>query len=191
MNDERTPDAESKEQLGGDATRPARINSADDTFGHVKETNEPKVKSPSELDDALFAAIVCRLHSDEARALALIVAEMVGAHELAKGMRKNKRKKRQTALSTAVERLLADLLLAQTSEKTKGYVYRSLRPGGFTESEVSYRIFRALVEALVDLGLLESRKGFQNWEESFGGPKVADDPEGNTLPGDTEAIGHL
>src|SRR5262245_54145172 len=172
MNDERTPDAESKEQLGGDATRPARINSADDTFGHVKETNEPKVKSPRELDDALFAALVCRVHSDEARALALIVAEMVGAHELAKGMRKNKRKKRQAALSTAVERLLADLLLAQTSEKTRGYVYRSLRPAGFTESEVGYRVFKDLVDALVDLGLLETYKGFRNLRESFGGQKL-------------------
>jgi hypothetical protein len=37
---------------------------------------------------------------------------MVAAHELAGGMRTNKRDKKHTALRTAVERLLADLLQA-------------------------------------------------------------------------------
>ena len=72
-----------------------------------------------------------RAHSDQARALVDAVTDMVAAHELAAGTRTNKRKKKQTALSSAVERLLADLLLAQTSEKTNGYVYRSMRPSKF------------------------------------------------------------
>src|SRR5262245_53713143 len=93
---------------------------------------------------------------------------MVAAHELTAGARTNKRKKKQAALSSAVERLLADLLLAQASEKAKGYVYRPTRPEGFTESNVGYRVFKALVDALVDLGLLESHKGYQGWGEPFG-----------------------
>ena len=44
-----------------------------------------------------------------------------------------------------------------------------MRPDAFTESDVGYRVFKALVRALVDLGLLESHKGFQHWREPFGG----------------------
>ena len=96
------------------------------------------------------------------------VTDMVAAHELAAGMRTNKREKKQKALWSAVERLLADLLLAQTSEKTNGYVYRPMRPESFTECDVSYRVFKALVDALANLGLLEQHKGFQAWGELFG-----------------------
>jgi hypothetical protein len=85
------------------------------------------------------------------------------------GTRTNKRKKKQIALSGAVERLVADLLLAQISQKTNGYVYRSMRPEAFTESDVGYRVFKAVVGALVNHGLIESHKGFQHWRESFGG----------------------
>jgi hypothetical protein len=34
---------------------------------------------------------------------------------------------------------------------------------------VGYRVFKALVGVLVNLGLIESHKGFQHWRESFGG----------------------
>src|SRR4029078_1610198 len=142
---------------------------AKNTLDGPEETKQPKVQNPRELDGARYAALDCRAHSDQARALVVAVTEMVVEHELASRVWTNKRKKKRTALGSAVERLLADLLLAQTSEKAKGYVYRSMRPETFTESDVGYRVFKAAVYALVNLGLIESRKGFQNWRESFGG----------------------
>lgn len=154
-------------QLGA-ANHEASNNAPKETTGVPQETKEPKVRNPRELDDARYAALDCRAHSDQARALVAAVTDMVTAHELAAGTRTNKRKKKQAELSSAAERLLADLLLAQASEKAKGYVYRPMRPEGFTESAVGYRVFKTLVDALVGLGLLESHKGYQGWDEPFG-----------------------
>src|SRR5262249_6172677 len=165
MIDERTPAGRAEDQLG-DAN--SESSTPKDTLCVPKETGELKVHNPRELDDARYAALDCRAHSDEARAVVAAVTDMVAAHELTAGARTNKRKKKQAALSSAVERLLADLLLAQASEKAKGYVHRPTRPEGFTESNVGYRVFKALVDALEDLGLLESHKGYQGWGEPFG-----------------------
>jgi hypothetical protein len=167
MSHERTSRVQDEDQLG-DANREADSNSRKEVLGGNEQTKKSKVDNPRELDDARYAALMCRAHSDQARALVAVVTDMVARQELSAGTRTNKRKKKQTALSTAVERLLADLLLAQTSEKAKGYVYRPMRPDGFTEGEVSYRMFKALVDALGHLGLLESHKGYQSWEEPFG-----------------------
>lgn len=131
----------------------------------VDHTNDKKRR---ELDDALYVALLSRAHSDQARSLVDTVAKLVAERELAGGKRTNKRDKKQTALKSAVERLLADLLQAQASENAKGYVYRSMRPGGFTDQPVSYRTFKSLVETMRDLGLLESHKGFQVWQAPFG-----------------------
>ena len=166
MSDERRPVTQGEYQVN-DANIERGGNSPK---GTLEETKKPKFDNPRELDNARYAALMSRAHSDQARALILAVTDMVAAHELAAGARTNKRKKKQTALRSAVERLLADLLLAQASEKTNGYVYRSMRPEGFTEGDVSYRVFKALVDALVDLGLLEKHRGFQAWREPFGAP---------------------
>ena len=139
MDDKCAP-AVRDEDRRGDANREGSIDNPKETLGGLEETKQPKVHNPRELDDARYAALDCRAHSDQARALVAAVTDLVAAHELASGTRTNKRKKKQTALGAAVERLLADLLLAQTSEKTKGYVYRSMRPEGFAESDVSYAL---------------------------------------------------
>jgi hypothetical protein len=168
MNEERTPAGRSEDQLD-DANGEKSTDSPENGLSALKDTKGPKVHNPRELDNARYAALDCRAYSDQARALVATVTNMVAGHELAAGTRTNKRKKNQTALASTVERLLADLLLAQTKEKTKGYVYRSMRPGAFTESDVGYRVFKAVADALVHLGLIESRKGFQHWRPSFGG----------------------
>src|SRR5262245_5283781 len=138
MNDERKPAGQGDDQLG-DANVVYSSNSSKDTSDAPKETGEPKVHNPRELDDARYAALDCRAHSDEACALVKTVTDLVAAHELAASTRINKRKKKQMAVGSAVERLLADLLLAQTTEKAKGYVYRSMRPEGFTDSALVCR----------------------------------------------------
>jgi len=137
---------------------------------------EPNVKEQREktrlFDDAIFASLSSRAHSDQARAVVAAVTHMVAAHEIAAGSRTNKRKKKLIALKSAVERFIADLLLAQTLEKTNSYVYRSMRPGGFTGSDVSYRVFKDLVNTLADLRLLEVYKGFRNLRQSFDGQRL-------------------
>ena len=150
----------------------------------VDHTNDKKRR---ELDDALYVALLSRAHSDQARSLVDTVAKLVAERELAGGKRTNKRDKKQTALKSAVERLLADLLQAQASENAKGYVYRSMRPGGFTDQPVSYRTFKSLVETMRDLGLLESHKGFQVWQAPFGAQ--VNDTEGDTLSRDEATTG--
>lgn len=108
MNDERAPTAEGEEQLN--ANHEGSVNSAEDTFGGCEETKKPKVDNPRELDNARYAALMSRAHSDQARALVETVTNLVAMHELAAGTRTNKRKKKQDALRSAMERLLADLL---------------------------------------------------------------------------------
>jgi hypothetical protein len=44
-----------------------------------------------QLDDALYAALLSRAHSDQARALVDTVVTMIAEHELAAGIRTNKR----------------------------------------------------------------------------------------------------
>jgi hypothetical protein len=130
--------------------------------------DEAARKRAREFDDALYAALLSRAHSDQAHALVDHVVTMVAAHELTAGIRTNKRDKKHTALRTAVERLLADLLEAQASQRAKGYVYRTARPKDFTGESVSYRSFKSLVDAMVSLRLLERYTGFQMWDAPFG-----------------------
>jgi len=147
----------------GDALEVQKVQSHEDA-------EEAKRLRGRQLDDALYAALLSRAHSDQARALVDTVVTMVAQRELAAGIRTNKRDKKQTALRSAVERLLADLLQAQASETNKGYVFRSLRPEGFSGQAVSYRTFKSLVDAMLTLGFLEEYKGFQGWSDGFGVP---------------------
>jgi hypothetical protein len=130
MNDERETAAPGEEQIG-DANREGGINSPKDTLGGREETKEPQVHNPRDFDNALYAALTTRAHSDQARALVNTVTRLVAERELAAGTRTNRRNKKETALRAAVEGLVADLLQAQASERTKGYVFRAVRPQGF------------------------------------------------------------
>jgi hypothetical protein len=96
MDDKRAPAALGEDRLG-DANREGGIDPRE-TLGGPEETKEPKLQNPRELDDARYAALDCRAHSDQARALVAAVTDLVATHELATGTRTNKRKKKQTAL---------------------------------------------------------------------------------------------
>jgi hypothetical protein len=128
-------------------------------------------KRAREFDDAVYATLTCRTQSDQARALVDEVMELVTEAEAAAGKRINKRGKKEADLRVALEGFLADLLRAQAPERTHGYVYRSMRPAAFTEGDIGYRVFKALAETMVSLGLVESFGGFQSWssEGSAGG----------------------
>jgi hypothetical protein len=92
------------------------------------DVDEAKRLRGRQLDDALYAALLSRSHSDQARALVDTLTSLVTEHELAASTRTNKRDKKKLALRLTVERFLADLLQAHSSDTNKGYVYRPLRP---------------------------------------------------------------
>jgi hypothetical protein len=65
-----------------------------------EDIEEAKRLKGRDLDDALYAALLSRAHSDQARALVDTVVTMVAEHEVAAGTRTNKRDKKHTALRT-------------------------------------------------------------------------------------------
>lgn len=127
--------------------------------------DQNKKQNPRDFDEAFYAALLSRAQSDPARQLVQGLAEIVESHELAVGIRANRSIAKLDKLKIAVERFLADLLCAQATERSKGYVYRSMRPKGFTNGEVGFRTFRRLVKSLADLGMVEVFKGFQTSSE--------------------------
>src|SRR5262245_44413053 len=76
MIDERTPAGRAEDQLGDGNSE---SSTPKDTLGVPKETGEPKVHNPRELDEARYAALDCRAHSDQAAALVAAVTGMVAA----------------------------------------------------------------------------------------------------------------
>jgi hypothetical protein len=80
----------------------------------------------------------------------------------------NAKKTNRTKLKKAVEAFLADLLMAQIGKEPKRWVYRALKPSGFTGATVGYRVFMPLQRALNDLGFVEHRRGVDQWTSGFG-----------------------
>jgi hypothetical protein len=130
--------------------------------------DEAARKRAREFDDALYAPLDCRAQSDQARVFVDAVVSLVTEHEHATGTRTNRRSKKVADLRVAVEGFLADLLKAQASPTSHGYVYRAVRPANFTEGAVSYRVFKALTEAMTAADLLKTYKGWQSWSDAFG-----------------------
>lgn len=77
MNDEGAASVtESKGRAGEGIT--GDVNSSDETaLGTREDTNEPKRQNPRELENARYATLTSRAHSDEARSLVDIVTGMV------------------------------------------------------------------------------------------------------------------
>jgi hypothetical protein len=63
--------------------------------------DEAARKRAREFDDALYAALLSRAYSDQAHALVDHVVTMVAAHELAAGIRTNKRDNSRSAKRSA------------------------------------------------------------------------------------------
>ena len=125
-------------------------------------------KRAREFDDALYASLDCRAQSDQGRVLVDAVVTLVIEYERAAGSRTNERNKKIADLRRAVEGFLADLLRAQASPQSHGYVYRAVRPGNFSDGDISYRVFKALTDAMIAAGLLETYRGWQSWSHGFG-----------------------
>jgi hypothetical protein len=91
------------------------------------------------------------------------VIAQVALHEAEPNATKTNRVK----LKKAVEAFVADLLMAQTGKQPKRWVYRALKPQGFTGAPVGYRVFMPLQRALRELGLVEHMPGVDQWTSGF------------------------
>ena len=129
--------------------------------------DEAARKRAREFDDALYAALDCRAQSDQARSLVDAVVTLVTEHERTAGSRTNGRNKKIVDLRLTAEGFLADLLRAQAAPQSHGYVYRPVRPANFTAGAIGYRVFKAVTEAMIAGGLLETYKGWQSWSDGF------------------------
>src|SRR5260370_41984679 len=120
-----------------------------------------------ELQHAVYAALTSRAGTDAANRLVDTLCEQVSAYEVRQGKRSNQRKKKAPQFRMAVEGLLADLLRAQTNEKAKGWVYRSLRTGSFTGGAVWYKKFIAVGGIFLKTGLVYKKGGYEGWKAGF------------------------
>jgi hypothetical protein len=113
-----------------------------------------------ELLRAPMAILTRRTETPEAKALVEAVVAVLEDYEARQGTRKRKRDDdAQRGLERAVEAFLGDLYLGARKAKG-GWVYRSRHTNSFTGEEVSARNFKAVVDTMEPLGLIEVVKGF-------------------------------
>jgi hypothetical protein len=86
-----------------------------------------------------------------------------------KELRKRKRQaEREKAFATAIELIIADLMLGFQQQDNR-WSYHQMSSGSFTDEPVGYKLFRSIVSALEEAGLIEvsigrNHKGIQ-WDE--------------------------
>src|SRR5262249_21485902 len=68
----------------------------------------------------------------------------------------------------ALERLIGDLLRARAEPGSTGRIYRAMRPENFTDDVVGFRNFKAAVDALAGLKLLDLIPGKSRYIAVFG-----------------------
>lgn len=125
-----------------------------------------------QLRDARYATLDSRAVSDKAKQLVDCLVDKIAKWELRYGRRQRQRRSGADKLRAAVTGFLGDLLLARkSSDKAKGWVYRSMQAQGFTGKRVSHRTFTALIDALKDLGMVEYRPPVSFWGTGFDSSK--------------------
>jgi hypothetical protein len=110
--------------------------------------------------------VVCssRAATQEARSLVDEIYRIVTRHELDDGRKYARRGTRARTFRRTLEGFVGDLLRGQLNKMSQGWVYRSMRMQSFTDDEnVSYKDFKAAVDTLTGLELLEVRPGYQDW----------------------------
>jgi hypothetical protein len=137
---------------------------------------EKKRSLGQQLRDARYATLDSRAVSDKAKQLVDCLVDKIAKWELRYGRRQRQRRSGADKLRAAVTGFLGDLLLARkSSDKAKGWVYRSMQAQGFTGKRVSHRTFTALVDALKDLGMVEYRPSVNHWGTGFDSNKQSVD----------------
>jgi hypothetical protein len=122
---------------------------------------------PRALQDAAFAALRGSASSKAAKALVAAVCAQVAAFEDEHGTKKYKPGQ---AVDDAVGAFVADLLVAQSGEKPRVWMYRSLHAKGFSGGPVGHRVFIRVLGALKGLGLVEHAAGVAKFVNFGSGP---------------------
>ena len=110
--------------------------------------------------NAVYAPLTGRPVSDQGRAVVARLRDAITTHERAVNPRKYARRKTNAQFDKAIGGFAADLLLAQSHKKAKGWIQRSLRPVSFDNGPVTRTQGRAVVDGLVALGLMRRVDGY-------------------------------
>jgi hypothetical protein len=110
--------------------------------------------------NAVYAPLMGKPISDQGRAVVTRLHEAITTHERTVNPRKYSRGKTRARFDKAIGAFAADLLLAQTHKKAKGWIQRSLRPVSFDNGPVTRTQGLAVVEGLVALGLMRRVNGY-------------------------------
>jgi hypothetical protein len=109
---------------------------------------------------AVYAPLTGGPVSDQGRAVVTRLREAITIHEREAGLRKYARGKKTAQFDKAIGAFAADLLLAQTHKKAKGWIQRSLRGESFDSGPVTRTQGRSVVDGLVALGLMSHVQGY-------------------------------
>jgi uncharacterized protein YecT (DUF1311 family) len=117
------------------------------------------------LRNATQATLLGHAATKEAKSLlAYVYGRVVEDLHKHEATRPNARK-----LRSAVDAFLADLLVAQSGDRPREWVYRAMNPRGFTGVPVGYRVFLKVVESLKRLKLIEQVGGVNQYVQGFDG----------------------
>jgi hypothetical protein len=125
-----------------------------------RKVAESSLEERTAMFNAVHAPLMGRPVSDQGRAVVARLHEAITAHERIAGLRKYERAKTSTQFDKAIGAFAADLLLAQSHKKAKGWIQRSLRVESFDNGPVTRTQARAVVDGLIALGLLRHVEGY-------------------------------
>jgi hypothetical protein len=124
----------------------------------------PPTSQPNALRNATFATLSGHAVTKEAKGLLADVYARVVADQLEhEETNRNPRK-----LRSAVDAFLADLLIAQSGDEPREWVYRAMNPRGFTGALVGYRVFLKVVASSSRLELIQHAGGVDHYTQGFG-----------------------
>ena len=118
-----------------------------------------------EIREARFMSLLSIADSPQAKEFVEGLVVFLKSKELRKRKRQAEREK---AFATAIELIIADLMLGFQQQDNR-WSYHQMSSGSFTDEPVGYKLFRSIVSALEEAGLIEvslgrNHKGIQ-WDE--------------------------
>ncbi len=118
---------------------------------------------PNALRNATFATLSGHAVTKEAKGLLADVYARVVADQL----EHEKTNRNPRKLRSAVDAFLADLLIAQSGDEPREWVYRAMNPRGFTGALVGYRVFLKVVASFSRLELIQHAGGVDHYTQGF------------------------
>lgn len=118
-----------------------------------------------QIRDARFMSLLSEADSPQAKEFVEGLTVFLKSKEIRKRKRQAEREK---AFANAIELIIADLMLGFQQQDNR-WSYHQMSSGSFTDEPVGYKLFRSIVSALEEAGLIEvslgrNHKGIQ-WDE--------------------------